>query len=140
MKVLVAIDGSSSSLRAVEYVTKHADVFGVTPDITLINVHLPIPSPRAKAWVGKDVVDQYYAEEADVALTDALAHLKSAGRTANVIKLVGEPGHKVAMAAKDGFQMVVMGTHGRTALGNLVMGSVANRTVAESPVPVLLVK
>ncbi len=140
MKVLVAIDGSPSSLRALEYVTKHADVFGVTPQITLINVHLPIPSPGAKAWVGKDVVDQYYAEETDVALADALGLLKSVGRTANVIKLVGEPGHEVAMAAKDGFQLIVMGTHGRSSLGNLVMGSVANDTIAESPVPVLLVK
>jgi nucleotide-binding universal stress UspA family protein len=36
--------------------------------------------------------------------------------------------------------MIVMGNVGRTALGNLVMGSVATRTVAESSVPVLLVK
>ncbi len=140
MKVLVAVDGSASSLRAVEYVTKHADVFGVTPDITLVTVHLPIPSPRAKAWVGKDVVDEYYADESAAALADALALLKSVGRSAKVVTLVGEPGHEVAVTAKDGYQMVVMGTHGRTALGNLVMGSVANRTVAESPVPVLLVK
>ena len=44
MKVLVAIDGSPSSLRAIKYVTKHADVFGAKPNITLIAVHLPVPS------------------------------------------------------------------------------------------------
>jgi nucleotide-binding universal stress UspA family protein len=36
--------------------------------------------------------------------------------------------------------MIVMGTHGRTALGNLVMGSVATRTLAATTTPVLLVK
>ncbi len=140
MKVLVAIDGSPSSLRAIEYVTGHAEIFGVKPLITLVTVHLPIPSARAKAWVGKEVIDAYYSEEADAVLAGALAHLKQAGKAAEVLKLVGDPGHEIAEAGKNGFQMIVMGTHGRTALMNLVMGSVARRTLAESDVPVLLVK
>ncbi len=140
MKVLVAIDGSPSSLRAIQYVTKHGEVFGVTPDITLIAVHLPVPSQRAKALIGKEIVDQYYSDESDAALAGALAHLKMAGKTAKVLKVVGDPGQEIAKAANDGFQMIVMGTHGRTALGNLVMGSVSMRTLAESMVPVLLVK
>ncbi len=36
--------------------------------------------------------------------------------------------------------MIAMGTHGHTALANLVMGSVATRVVATSTVPVLLMK
>ncbi len=140
MKVLVAIDGSSSSLRAIEYVIKHAEVFGVKPKVTLVTVHLPVPSQRAKAMVGKEIIDQYYSEESEAALADALAHLKKADQTAEVLKLVGEPGHEIAEASKNGFKMIVMGTHGRTALGNLVMGSVAMRTIAESSIPILLIK
>ena len=140
MKVLVAIDGSPSSLRAIKYVTKHADVFGAKPNITLIAVHLPVPSQRAKALIGREIVDQYYSDESDAMLASALAHLKKAGQTAQVLKSVGDPGEEIAKAAKKGFQMIVMGTHGRTALGNLVMGSVAMRTLAESMGPVVLVK
>ncbi len=140
MKILIAIDGSPSSLRAVEYVTRHADIFGVSPQINLISVHLPVPSPRARAWVGKEVLDQYYSDESDEALAGALGHLREAGRSATILKRVGEPSHEIATAANDGCQMIVMGTHGRTPLGNLVMGSVATRVLAESSVPVLLVK
>jgi nucleotide-binding universal stress UspA family protein len=140
MKILVAIDGSPTSLRALAYVTEKTGLFSANCDITLINIHLPIPSPRAKAWVGKDVVDEYYSSEADNAFADAIAYLNRVGRVVNIIKCVGEPAHEIALAADDGFSMIVMGTHGRTALGNLVMGSVAMRTIAEATVPVLLVK
>ena len=71
MKVLIAIDGSDSSLRATQYVLDHAVIFGVKPDITLIYVHLPVPSPRARAWLGQEVLDQYYSEEAEEALAGA---------------------------------------------------------------------
>jgi nucleotide-binding universal stress UspA family protein len=139
MKVLVAIDGSASSLRALNYVLEHHDVFGASPDITLINVHLPIPSGRAKAWVGKEVVDAYYAEEAEEQLAPAREKVRASGREAKELRVVGNPGDEIAKAAK-GLHMIVMGTHGRNALGNLVMGSVATRTVAVSETPVLLIK
>lgn len=139
MKILIAIDGSPSSLRALQYVLDHADMFGRAPDLTLVNVHLPIPSARAKAWVGQDIVNAYYAEEADAALADALALLEARGIKASVLKSVGDPGHEIAKAGA-AHDLVVMGTHGRTALANLVMGSVATRAVAESATPVLLVK
>jgi nucleotide-binding universal stress UspA family protein len=86
------------------------------------------------------VVNKYYDDEAEVALAPARDLLQKMGRTFLVEKRVGDPGHEIAKAAGNGFQLVVMGTHGRTALGNLAMGSVATRTVAESTVPVLLVK
>ncbi len=140
MKILIAIDGSPSSLRAVEYVTRHADIFGAGAEIALITVHLPMPSPRVRGMVGKEVLDEYYSDESDQALAASLAILRAAGREAAILKRVGDPGKEIAAAAADGFQMIVMGTQGRTALGNLVMGSVAMRVLAESSVPVLLVK
>jgi nucleotide-binding universal stress UspA family protein len=139
-KILIAIDGSPASLRAANFVATHPQLFPNSTEMTLIHVHLPIPSPRAIAWVGADVVNKYYDEDAEAALTPARELLQKAGRTFLVEKQIGDPGHKIAMAAGNGYQLIVMGTHGRTALGNLAMGSVATRTVAESAVPVLLVK
>lgn len=139
MKVVIAIDGSPSSMRAVDYVLTHHEVFGAKPEITLVNVHLPVPSGRAKQWVGKEILDAYYSEEAEAQLAPARERIKAAGRTASELKLIGNPGDEIAKAGK-GQHMIVMGTHGRSALGNLVMGSVATRTVAVSDTPVLLIK
>lgn len=141
MHVLVPVDGSVNCLRALRYVLEHRDVFGAPPQLTLINVHLPVPSSLAKAWLGSDVVDQYYAEEALTALAPAREILLKHHASATEIWTVGEPGVEISNAAQThGCQMIVMGTHGRTALGNLVMGSVATRVVAETQIPVLLIK
>jgi nucleotide-binding universal stress UspA family protein len=141
MKVLIAIDGSDSSLRATRYVLDHAEIFSAMPDITLINVHLPVPSPRARAWLGQDVLDQYYAEESEEALKAARVAVADKGRKANEITRIGNPAKEIADAATSiGCPMIVMGTHGRSGLGTLVMGSVATQVVARAKVPVLLVK
>ena len=139
-KILVAVDGSDTSLRAVAHLASSTSVFAASTQIVLIHVHLPIPSPRAVSWVGAEVVNKYYDDEAEVALTPARELLKQAGRAFEVVKCVGDPGHVIAKTAKDGYAAIVMGTHGRTALVNLAMGSVATRVIAEANVPVMLIK
>ena len=141
MKVLVAIDGSDSALRALRYVIEHPDMFGAAPELVLVNVHLPIPSPRAKAVLGHDVVEQYYREESEETLAPARALL--AGTPCKVLErtIVGQPAAQIIAAAQQhGSGMIVVGTHGRGALGNLLLGSVTMRVIAESPVPVLVTK
>ena len=54
---------------------------------------------------------------------------------------VGHAGEQIAKLAESGkFDLVVMGSHGHSALGNLVMGSVATNVLAHCKVPVLLVR
>jgi nucleotide-binding universal stress UspA family protein len=54
---------------------------------------------------------------------------------------VGQPGQVVAHQASElGADLIILGTHGRTAVAGVLMGSVATRVLHESPVPVLLVK
>ena len=141
MKLLIAIDGSESALRALGYVFDHKNFFSANPELVLINVHLPIPSPRAKAYLGSDAFAQYYKEESEEALAPARALL--AGKPCRVVErqVVGQPAASIiAAATQEGCDLIVMGTHGRNALGNLLMGSVAMRVIAASPVPVLSVK
>ncbi len=45
----------------------------------------------------------------------------------------------LAEAARFGAQLIVLGTHGHSALGEMVMGSVAHKVTMKSPIPVLLV-
>lgn len=140
MKILVAVDGSDCSHRALAYVLEHTALFGSSAQITLINVHRPMPSARAKAWVGEEVIDKYYKDEAELALAPARELLAKSQRSAAEILHIGEPGQDIAAVANQGFDMVVMGTKGRTGLANLLMGSAATSALAESNVPVLLVK
>ncbi len=141
MKILVAIDGSHSALRALGYVLKHAGMFGAAPDIILVNVHLPIPSVRAKAVLGADIVEQYYREESEQALAPALSMLRDTPCQVLERRVVGDPASQiVAAAGQHGCDLIVLGTHGHSALGNLFMGSVAMRVIADSPIPVLMVK
>ena len=52
----------------------------------------------------------------------------------------GEPSATILRVAKEGYDLVVMGTHGHSRLHQFFLGSVAQRVVAESPVPVLTVR
>jgi nucleotide-binding universal stress UspA family protein len=141
MKILVAIDGSPHSHATLDRLTHRLDWFRGTPQVTLIYVHLPLPYKRAVAWAGKEAVHLYYEEESDEALADARTLLDGRSVAYEVEKRVGEPAHEiVAFATAGGFDLVVMGTHGHTALENLVMGSVTTKVIATSKVPVLLMK
>jgi len=141
MKILVAIDGSPQALAALEALIGKFEFFRSTPKVTLIHVHPPIPYKAAAAWVGKEAVHRYYDEESDAALASAREALAKRGLPFEFVKRVGQPAEEiVTQAAAGGFDIIAMGTHGHTALGNLVMGSVATRVVATSTVPVLLMK
>ncbi len=68
MKILVAIDGSPQALAALERLVGKFGFFRDTPRLTLIHVHPPVPYKAAAAWVGKEAVARYYAEESEAAL------------------------------------------------------------------------
>ncbi len=141
MKALIAIDGSEHALRALRYVLDHQDVFSANPELVLVNVHLPVPSARAKAVIGSEAIEQYYRDEAEAALAPARALI--AGKPCRVTErsIVGQPTQEIINVAKqDGCDLIIIGTHGRSAIGDLLMGSVAMRLIATSPIPVLSVK
>lgn len=57
------------------------------------------------------------------------------------VMLIGDEATEIARLAKDnGYDQIVMGTHGRTGVGRLLMGSVAERVLRTAPCPVLTVK
>ena len=141
MKALVAIDGSENALRALRYLLDHPDFFSASPELVLFNVHLPLPSPRARAVLGSGVVEQYYKDEAEAALAPAREILTGKSTRVTEQLMVGQPAIEIIAAAqRHGCDLIVMGTQGRSALGNLLMGSVAMRVIANSPIPVLSVK
>jgi nucleotide-binding universal stress UspA family protein len=56
-------------------------------------------------------------------------------------KAVGEPAAEIVEAAQDGkYDVIVVGTHGRTGLADVLLGSVAERVVRRAPMPVITVR
>jgi nucleotide-binding universal stress UspA family protein len=141
MKILVAIDGSRHSLTAVGLLLDRLAWFRGSPQLTLIHTHPSVPYKAAAAWVGHEAVAKYYDEESDAALGEARKLLEARAVSFAVEKRVGDPAEEiVACAAAGKFDVIAMGTQGHTALANLVMGSVAAKTLARSTVPVLFMR
>jgi nucleotide-binding universal stress UspA family protein len=141
MKILIAVDGSTGSLAALEALLARRGWFAGTPEIALIHVHLPIPFGAAAAWVGKETVAAYYAEESTAACAPALARLARDGIVPTIFKRVGDPaGEIVKQASEWGADLIVMGTHGHGEVATLLLGSVAQKALVLAPVPVLLLR
>lgn len=138
MKLLFATDGSDRALAALDLLIARLHWFKGEPSITLVNVHPPIPYAGAAAWAGRETVHKYYEEESQKALKPSVERLAAKGITPDVVMLVGDPAEEITKyAAGHGHDLIAIGTHGRTALSNLVLGSVATKVLARSKVPVL---
>lgn len=141
MKILLPVDGSPCSLRAVDQLIAHVDCLREVPEIHLLHVHLPIPIGRVQAHVGKDTLHAYYLEEGQEHLLAAQQKLDAAGRFHTTHIHVGQPTEVIGkMATELHCDLIVMGTHGRSPVAGVVMGSVATRVLHLAPCPVLLVK
>lgn len=135
-RILVPTDGGEVARNAAESAIRLAARF----DATLSVLHalelgeLPsgIDDPDADefAHIGETAIDEItgMADEAGVETDTAI--VEAHGPTHEVV---------VEFATDHGADLVVMGTHGRTGLDRLVLGSVTERTLRESDVPVLAV-
>jgi len=142
MRVLLPIDGSPCSRHAVEHVIA-TRVLLRDPEaleIHLVNVQ-PAVSGDVSQFVNADQIASYHREESAKALAEAGALLEAAGLNVTIHTVVGHAAEEIAkLADKLKCDQIVMGTHGRGALAELLVGSTTLRVVHRSKVPVLLVK
>ena len=142
MKILLAVDGSKSSLDAVDCLIKHADWYREKPVVELLTVHLPVPRlPRMGLVVGKNQIKQYYEEEGQAAQALAKKKLERSGIEYRASILVGSVAETIVQhAGKTRCDLILIGTHGRTEAANLLLGSVATKVLHLSKTPVLLAR
>ena len=138
MKILVAVDGSKPSLKAVQTLIDHSDWYREQPAIELLSVHLPVPKI---AHVNKAQLERYYEEEGQSALVAAKKKLDAAGLTYTARVLVGPVAETIVKHAKSkGFDQIVIGTRGMGQLGQALLGSTATKVLHVAETPVLLVR
>lgn len=142
MKILLAVDGSKSSLDAVDSLVQHAGWFREKPEVELVNVQLPVPKlPNMGMVVGKAQIQKLYDEEGGAALAKAKKKLDAAGIGYESRVLVGPVAEMIVKHAKDkGCELIYVGTRGMTDLGKALLGSTATKILHIADVPVLLVK
>lgn len=139
MKVLFAVDGSAYARRALDYLAKHAWL-RAGEGLTVFTVVHPLPQ-RAIAIAGGALTHGYYADEAELAFGPVREALEGLGARAAYDWRSGRPGEEIARKAQDEeFDLVLMGSHGQTALANVLLGSVATQVLARCKVPVLLIR
>ena len=142
-RILAPTDFSPAGQGALDEAMGLARTLGAS--VTLLNVYeLPQPIPDAGVAYGPDVIDALAAAAREqLERTRAELLRASAGGPAIDIDIQAMLGNAheeiVAAARRGGYDLVVMGTHGRTGLKHLLLGSVAERVVRMSPVPVLTV-
>jgi nucleotide-binding universal stress UspA family protein len=141
MKILVAIDGSENSLRALRYAIDLAGRMAEPSLLLLANAHDDIALRGASQFVGKDAVKDYLDDMARNELKDAIGVAGSSKVPHEVRMLRGPVAQVIAQtAADDRCDLIVLGSKGRTALKDLLIGSVAQRVASLADVPVTLVK
>ena len=138
MKILIPVDGSESSSRAVRFLVRQVANAKDVPELHLLNVQHALPGTiKGVAEQAK----QHHHDEGVKALTAARKLLDGAKVAYKYHISVGEVGDVVAHFVKDiGCDQVVMGTRGMGSVANLVLGSGANKVLQMVDVPVLLVK
>lgn len=138
MKILFACDGSESAVRAAASLVERFEWFRETPRMHLVHVHLPIPVGLVKQHVSQEIIDGYYREEGEAALLPVRRHFEAARIACDIHIHVGQPAEVIVKLARQlGCDLICMGTHGRGAVANALLGSVATKVLHLSERPVL---
>ena len=139
--LLIPVDGSDYSLKAVDYAAYRARESKAPLEVHLLNVQMALASVNVKLFVSAESLESYYRDEGHRALEAPLARAKSAGLTVTPHIGVGDPAKIIIdYVAEKKADEIIMGSHGRGALAGAFVGSVAQKVVHLSPVPVVLIK
>jgi nucleotide-binding universal stress UspA family protein len=140
MKILLPVDGSDYTKRMLAFVAAHDELFGSGNEFTVFTVVAPIPA-HATRFLDKSIVDSYYAEQAEEVLAPVRKFAAQHGWKTTMLHVHGPAAESIAALANESrHDLIVMGSHGHSALGNMVLGSVATGVLARCKVPVLLVR
>jgi nucleotide-binding universal stress UspA family protein len=138
--ILLPVDGSDNALRAVRHLIRTRSDYRGPVELHLLNVQLPIASGLVKSYISKSQLDDYYRDEALVELKGAREELDAQNVAYQFHIGVGEVAATIlAYAGNKHCDLIMMGTHGRSALPGVLLGSVASRVLHDAQMPVLLV-
>src|SRR5579885_924292 len=144
-KILAPTDFSDDSKLALSYAIALAQKFGA--EVIVVHVDQPLaPVMIGDLSPGLDMgtVNRIAEEQRLMALKELdqeIVRLRDAGIKARSLMRVGAPFLEIIHAAQsENVDLIVMGTHGRSGLAHVLMGSVAERVVNKAPCAVLTIR
>ncbi len=143
-KILAPLDGSEFSECSLAHVIAVATGCNV-PEVILLRVVEPLPASTvsALAEAGGNLIAQVEQDnntEAEDYILHMVEKLKKEGISAQGVTVAGEADESILdYAGKNQADLIVMSTHGRSGISRFAFGSVADRVVRHSTVPVLTV-
>lgn len=139
-RILVPVDFSKCSRAALEYALEFAAPLGAAIDVLYVwepNGYAGsgalgvVPPPRGQAW---DETRLQMKREVDSFLGPHREQVRQVRIESGVA------GDVIAETARDEYDLVVMGSHGRTGIARLLVGSVAEAVMRKSDIPVLTLR
>ncbi len=137
--ILVPTDFSPTAERALALAEGLARAAGPA-QLVLANAYaVPLELEALALYGAKRVFDEL-AGESEKQCRKVVARLKNAGLSAKSVGSHGRPEDVIVeLARKNSVDVIVMGTHGRTGLPHVLLGSVAERVIRNAPCPVITV-
>ena len=143
-KILVPLDGSPLA----ECVFPHVEALAggcKVKEVVLVRVAEPFRQPTPSEYVIKpeDVIriNEEIRGEAEKYLNQAKAKVNLKGVEVNTAVLRGNPAETLAeYSSKNGVDLIIIATHGRSGVSRWVWGSVADRILRSACIPVLMVR
>jgi nucleotide-binding universal stress UspA family protein len=137
--IIVATDFAESAEQALACAVELARTHGA--ELVLLHVYMDLPAyPEVTTGQVEAIYEEQRQWVAD-ALERRARSARSQGLLARPVVRTGPPAATIAETARDErADLVVVGTHGRSGLDRLIVGSVAERVVRLAPCPVLVVK
>ena len=138
MKVLLPIDGSVYSDRAIEYICEHSSLRAKTDTVYLLNVQKKLPSGFAsKIPNSEEILD----EAAKKILKPAKKALEAAGYKVKMKVAYGKATNRIVEYAQEiPATLIVMGSHGHTPVKGILLGSKTSSVLASTSIPLLVVR
>ena len=140
MRMLFAADGSAFTKKALTFLVKNKNLLGPGDELVVLHVQ-DVISLQIERRLGSEEIAAYQTKQAELVLQPIKKFLDKHAVNYRCVWVAGSAASEIIQASKrEKVQMIVMGTHGHGLLSRMFMGSVAQRVLADSEIPTLLVK
>ena len=140
MKILVAVDGSPISSKAVKFAINLVRQLAEPAKLTLFYADPPLLN-AASIKLGPTALKEYHDGNVQFATKTARAAFNRAHVDFDEEKVVAIPAEAIVRFAQKGkYDMIIMGSRGRSGLTGLLLGSVTSKVIANCEIPVTIAR
>jgi nucleotide-binding universal stress UspA family protein len=137
--IVIATDGSANSLKAISCGIEVAKLSGATVHALYV---VDTPSTISENWTAcKEAIREVMIRDGKKIISKIMKVVEDSGLEVKEVLLEGHPSDEIInFAESNNIDLIVMGTLGKTGLERFLMGSVAEKVVRGSKVPVMVVR